>query len=99
MFRVKPLLIVAALAWCGAIDGAAARQLPIASQDEADAFAERVDFRRCYWTEGNLLCVPALETDADAGHTDGYYAPGIYVGVQNPSAVPAPGTGRQPRGN
>jgi hypothetical protein len=90
MFGVKPLAVVAALACCGAVDGLAARQLPIASQDESDALLERVDMRRCYWAESHLICTPAFETNADAGETsDGYYAPGIYVGEQNPYAAPS----------
>jgi hypothetical protein len=90
MSRVKPLAIVIALACCGAVDGVAARQLPLASQDEANALLERVDMRRCYWAEGQLICTPAFETNADAGeYSEGYYAPGIYVGERNPSATPS----------
>ena len=90
MFRLKSLTVLAAFALCAAVDGAAAKQLPLASQDEADAILERVDLRRCYWAEGHLLCTPTFETNADASdYSDGYYAPGIYVGVQNPSVVPS----------
>lgn len=99
MIRIKPLAIIAALAFCGAVNGVAARQLPIASQDESDAlaFAERVDLRSCIWAEGQLLCMPYAETQADAGHDAGYYAPGIYVGFQNPRAVLSPRDALAPR--
>lgn len=99
MFRVKPLAFALALAFCGAIDGAAARQLPIASQEEADALAEYADLRSCIWAEGQLLCTPYVDARADAGtgYDSGYYAPGIYVGVQNPRANPSPADVRLPR--
>jgi hypothetical protein len=89
MFQVKPVILVAALAFCGAADLATAKPLPIASQEEADAFVERVDLRRCYWMEGHLLCTPYIEAaEADSGRDGfGYYAaPGIYVGTVNPAA-------------
>ncbi len=90
MFRVETLACLFALAFCGASNVAVAKQLPIASQEEADALAERVDERRCVWAESQWLCY--VETaQADDGHQydSGYYAPGIYVGFQNPAGVPS----------
>ncbi len=92
MFRVKPFVCVLALALCGAGNVALAKQLPIASQEETDALAERVDLRRCIWAEGQWLCVSYVDTaqaEAAEPQDSGYYAPGIYVGFQRPGAIPS----------
>ena len=98
MARVKTLAVSLALALACAGNAALAKPLPIASQDEADAFAERTVAQRCIWADGHLLCGPYLYEHAELPgdqYNSGYYAPGIYVGDRNPnSAAPidtAPG--------
>ena len=91
MARVKPLAVSLAFALVCASQAAIATPLPIASQDEADAFAERAQFQqRCIFTDGHLLCGPYIDERAELPgdrYNSGYYAPGIYVGDRNPASV------------
>ena len=91
MVRVKSVAVSMLFALGCAGNAALATPLPIASQDEADAFAERSVVQRCIWADGHLLCGPYLDEHAELPanqYNSGYYAPGIYVGDRNPQAAP-----------
>ncbi len=89
MSRAKPLAVVASIALYAVLSGAAARPLPIASQDETDAFVEQTYVRLCYWNDGHLQCIrhrgEAAASAADDGRSSGYYAaPGVYLDFGRP---------------
>lgn len=95
MFRVKPSVWIVALALCGPVKSVEAKLSPIASREETDALAERVDLRRCYRADDHWLCTPYVElVPVHVGERNGvgyYGAPGIYLGFRNPRFIPADG--------
>jgi len=101
MTRVKLLASLGFMALFAALAGASASPLPLSSQAEAQSLAQRVDYRRCFWSDGRRLCRTYYDDDDDdyADYDDGpdysyYGAPGIYLGFGGIG-----GYGHGPRGH
>ena len=85
MTRAIPLASFCVMALFGALASATAAPLPTASKSQVNALAQAIDYRRCYWDDGERVCRTYYDDeDDDYGDDgpdyDGYGPPGVYLG-------------------